>query len=506
MYSKVYGASYIGIEGQVVSVETDISNGLPSFDIVGLPAASVRESKERVRAAIKNSGWEFPVKKITVNLAPADVRKNSSGLDLAIAIGILVAAGNIEGTNVKDALFMGELSLLGEIYPITGVLPMAMKGAEEGFNKVYLAEANWKEGQLSSIKDVVGVSSLSILGKALNGQISLKRRMIEKKKEEKIIYNEDFSDVKGQIIAKRGIEIAAAGGHNLLMSGPPGAGKTMLAKRIPTILPPLEDKEALEVMKIYSVAGLLGADKIRRNPPFRSPHHTVTLSGMVGGGVSFKPGELSLAHHGVLFLDELAEFKRPVLEVLRQPLEERRIHLSRGNGRMEFRCQILLVAALNPCLCGNLGTEESCTCTEAEIKKYLHKISGPLLDRIDICIGVKRPRFFEIANNDTYEETSEKIRNRVLEARDRQYKRLSKTDAVCNAYMSHSQIKEYCRISAEGQSMLEQVYKEMHFSARGYDRTIKVAQTIADLEGAEKIDVSHLAEAISFKQKLPGFK
>lgn len=503
MYAKVYGASFIGIEGQVIHVEVDISNGLPAFDIVGLPAASVRESKERVRAAIKNSGWEFPIKKITVNLAPADIKKDTPGLDLAIALGILAADGKVEGEKLKKALFIGELSLNGEVGCVSGVLPMALGARAFGLSILYIGRENAEEASLSSLESIYGIGTLKEVIEALNGLHSIEP-WVKQSTNHTISYEgEDLSEVQGQVVAKRGLEIAAAGGHNILFSGAPGAGKTMLAKRIPSILPPLHDEEALEVTKIYSVAGLLKEDTLIRKRPFRNPHHTITMAGMVGGGYHLTPGEVTLAHGGVLFLDEAPEFKRPVLEVLRQPLEDKCIHLSKATGKVAYPSDFLLILSMNPCPCGNYGTAEPCICTPQAVQKYTEKLSGPLLDRIDLFIAVEKPKYEELVKVKK-EESSAEVRKRVLEARKVQYYRLKDYGLLCNGQMSHGVLQKVVIISPEGRSLLEQVFKKLHLSARGYDRLIKVAQTIADLEGAPRVEVNHLAEAVGFRISLPG--
>lgn len=502
MVSKVFSSSVYGIDGIRVDVEVDISHGLPSFTIVGLPEPSVKESRERVRAAIKNAGFDFPNDRITINLAPADVRKEGSSFDLPVALGMLTAMGVIGPESLADHLITGELSLDGRIKGIRGVLPMALLAAKEGFAHMIVPGENGREASVVEGIEVLGASHLLDIVHYLRGEGELNLLKPEKGKDSSGERDDglDFADIKGQEQAKRALEIAAAGAHNLLMIGPPGSGKTMLARRIPTILPPLNYSEAIETTKIHSIAGLLSEERfLVSEKPFRAPHHTISDAGLVGGGSFPKPGEISLAHNGVLFLDELPEFKRNTLDSLRQPLESGNVVISRATHAVTFPARFMLIAAMNPCPCGYYGdSRRPCICSGAQIHRYRTKISGPLLDRIDIQISVPPVTMRELSL-ETEEESSALIRRRVRAARAIQAERYSGKSFYANGQITARVVKKYCEVNDSAKSLLEHAVERFGLSARAYHRILKVSRTIADLDGKPDIDESHVAEAVQYR-------
>ncbi|NIS82678.1 MAG: YifB family Mg chelatase-like AAA ATPase [Anaerolineales bacterium] len=502
MLAKVHAAAIVGLEGAIVEVEVDTSRGLPSFTIVGLPDTAVQESRERVQAAVKNAGLFFPRQRVTVNLAPAALRKEGPAYDLPIALGALAASDQVVPEWLEGALAVGELSLDGSVRHVRGVLPMAALAREAGFERLFVPAADAPEAALIPEIEVIPVESLTSLVNHLSGVVPVEPFERVDPGDGAETSGLDFGEIKGQEHAKRAVEVAAAGGHNVLMAGPPGAGKTLLARALPSILPTMNVEEALDVTRIYSVADLLPPDTpLIRARPFRSPHHTISHAGLVGGGTWPRPGEISLAHRGVLFLDELPEFGMRVLEVLRQPIEDKVVTISRARGSSSFPANFMLVAAMNPCPCGYFGDPtRDCSCSSAMVTRYQKRISGPLLDRIDIHVEVPRVDFDKLAD-DRLGEPSESIRARVEAARERQRARFAETALTCNADMGPGDVRQHCPLDEVGRALVRQAMSQLQLSARAFHRVLKLARTIADLEGEQRILPAHLAEALQYRPR-----
>jgi magnesium chelatase family protein len=503
MLAKVMSGAIVGLDGAIVEVEVDISQGLPAFTIVGLPDAAVQEAKERVRAAIRNSGGTFPMKRIVVNLAPADLKKAGPAYDLPIAVGILLSSEQVSHDS-DDTMFLGELSLDGSLRHTNGVLPLVALAHDEGLSSIIVPEADAREASLIEGVKIIPMTSLAKLVSYLQGEIPTPEVEPDSATAETVAltHHTDLADVKGQEHVKRALEVAAAGGHNVIMCGPPGSGKTLLARTLPSILPPMTNDEALQVTKIYSVSGLLPADTpLIRQRPFRAPHYTISNAGLVGGGHWPKPGEISLSHRGVLFLDELPEFGHSLLEVLRQPLEDKVVTISRAQGRVTFPSSFMLVGAMNPCPCGYYGDPfHKCTCPPGLVSRYQRRISGPFIDRVDIFVEVPHIDYEKLTDH-RRGETSAKVQEHVTAARDRQRSRFKVANIASNAEMTPAEIREFCHVEDAAQSLLQAAMKQLYLSARAFHRILKLALTIADLDGSDTIRAQHVAEAVQYRPR-----